>query len=152
MEAKNWSCIHNFFSKNDNALTTWQLEVDSKLPRVVKNKSNLPTPVTLLHFIKLLKIILCTFWKLKSNFAPPLDLEVTMAFSILSLVGLLAALAELPFKCLADVPRCDRENPDFTHSPYCLPYDYNLDIIPPMDGPLVINVDIFVFEVSILMP
>ena len=83
-----------------------------------------------------------------SNFAPPLDLEVTMAFSILSLVGLLAALAELPFKCLADVPRCDRENPDFTHSPYCLPYDYNLDIIPPMDGPLVINVDIFVFEVS----
>ena len=46
----------------------------------------------------------------------------------------------------ADVPRCDKNNPDFSKSPYCLPTDYNLDIMPPTDGPLAINVDIFVFE------
>ena len=47
----------------------------------------------------------------------------------------------------ADVPRCDKENPDFTNSPYCLPVHYNKDIIPETEGPLDINVDIFVFEV-----
>ena len=47
----------------------------------------------------------------------------------------------------ADVPRCDKENPDFTKSPYCLPVTYNKDLIPPTEGPLHINVDIFVFEV-----
>ena len=51
----------------------------------------------------------------------------------------------------ADVPRCDKENPDFTNSPYCLPVHYNKDIIPPTDGPLHINVDIFVFEVYLLI-
>jgi hypothetical protein len=24
-----------------------------------------------------------------------------------------------------DVPRCDGKNPNFTHSPFCLPTDYN---------------------------
>ena len=47
----------------------------------------------------------------------------------------------------ADVPRCEDDSPDFTNSPYCLPTSYNKDIIPPTDGPLRINVDIFVFEV-----
>lgn len=49
----------------------------------------------------------------------------------------------------SDIPRCHKDNPDFTKSPYCLPYDYNKDIVPPTHGePLYINVDIFVFEVS----
>ena len=47
----------------------------------------------------------------------------------------------------ADVPRCDKDSPDFTKSPYCLPHTYNKDLIPPTEGPLHINVDIFVFEV-----
>ena len=48
----------------------------------------------------------------------------------------------------ADVPRCDKDSPDFTKSPYCLPVTYNKDLIPPTEGPLHINVDIFVFEVQ----
>ena len=48
----------------------------------------------------------------------------------------------------ADVPRCDRNNPDFSQSPYCFPEDYNMDIVPHSDGPLHVNVDIFVFEVN----
>ena len=42
--------------------------------------------------------------------------------------------------------------PDFSLSPYCLPDDYNKDIVPPTDGkPLHINVDIWVFEVSLFI-
>jgi hypothetical protein len=48
-----------------------------------------------------------------------------------------------------DIPRCDGDNPDFSNNPYCLPNDYNKDIVPVTEGPLNINVDIFVFEVSI---
>eukprot|EP00093_Oithona_nana_P012399 12399.XXX_323856_316976_1 [CDS] Oithona nana genome sequencing. len=48
----------------------------------------------------------------------------------------------------ADVPRCDKNNPDFSKSPFCFPDDYNMDIVPASDGPLHVNVDIFVFEVS----
>ena len=51
----------------------------------------------------------------------------------------------------ADVPRCDKDSPDFTKSPYCLPVTYNKDLIPPTDGPLNINVDIFVFEVQLFL-
>ena len=51
----------------------------------------------------------------------------------------------------ADVPRCDKDSPDFTKSPYCLPVTYNKDLIPPTEGPLHINVDIFVFEVQSLL-
>jgi hypothetical protein len=47
-----------------------------------------------------------------------------------------------------DIPRCDGHNPEFTHSPFCLPNDYNKDIVPATEGPLHINVDIWVFEVS----
>ena len=47
------------------------------------------------------------------------------------------------------MPICSRTNPDFSKSPYCLPDDYNKDIVPPTGGePLHINVDIWVFEVS----
>jgi hypothetical protein len=49
------------------------------------------------------------------------------------------------------MPRCDSKDPDFelAKSPYCLPFDYNKDIVPPTYGdPLHINVDIWVFEVS----
>ena len=53
----------------------------------------------------------------------------------------------MPALAKALVPRCDGKNPDFTKSPYCLPNDYNMDIVPPTEGPLHINVDIFVFEV-----
>ena len=48
----------------------------------------------------------------------------------------------------ADVPRCDKNNPDFSKSPFCFPDDYNMDIVPASDGPLHVNVDIFVFEVN----
>ena len=68
-----------------------------------------------------------------------------MVTLILFCLGIL--VAKLPL-IWAGVPLCDKINPDFTASPYCLPDDYNLDIIPPMDGSLNINVDIFVFEVS----
>ena len=47
-----------------------------------------------------------------------------------------------------DVPRCDSKNPNFTPGPFCLPTDYNNDIVPETEGPLHINVDIWVFEVS----
>ena len=50
----------------------------------------------------------------------------------------------------ADVPTCDTDSPDFTSSPYCLPGDYNKDIIPPMEGPLHIHVNTFIFEVCFL--
>eukprot|EP00094_Tigriopus_californicus_P002620 TCALIF_02532-PA protein Name:"Similar to GABRG2 Gamma-aminobutyric acid receptor subunit gamma-2 (Gallus gallus)" AED:0.06 eAED:0.06 QI:0/0.66/0.25/0.75/1/0.75/4/0/253 len=46
------------------------------------------------------------------------------------------------------MPRCDGKGIDFSLTPYCLPQDYNKDIVPPTDGPLYINVDIWVFEVS----
>ena len=47
-----------------------------------------------------------------------------------------------------DMPVCNRTDPDFSKSPYCLPDDYNKDIVPPTGGqPLHINVDIWVFEV-----
>ncbi len=49
----------------------------------------------------------------------------------------------------SDMPRCDSSRPDFSMSPYCLPNDYNKDIVPPTNGmPLHINVDIWVFEVE----
>ena len=52
----------------------------------------------------------------------------------------------------ADVPRCDKNNPDFSKSPFCFPEDYNMDIVPHSDGPLHVNVDIFVFEVNKYLP
>ena len=70
---------------------------------------------------------------------------MTLASTLLSL---LVTMAGWPTRVQGDVPRCDGANPDFSNNPYCLPHDYNLDIIPPMDGPLHINVDIFVFEVN----
>lgn len=71
--------------------------------------------------------------------------KMTLASTLLSL---LVTMAGWPTRVQGDVPRCDGANPDFSNNPYCLPHDYNLDIIPPMDGPLHINVDIFVFEVN----
>ena len=65
------------------------------------------------------------------------------AIAVLLPILLLASITK------ADVPRCDKNNPDFSASPYCLPSDYNLDIIPPTDGPLNVNVDVFVFEVKL---
>ncbi len=64
--------------------------------------------------------------------------QATLAFLLLSiaLVG-------------CDVPRCDGKNPNFTYSPFCLPNDYNKDIVPHTDGPLHINVDIWVSQSSI---
>ncbi|TRY73728.1 hypothetical protein TCAL_02532 [Tigriopus californicus] len=50
--------------------------------------------------------------------------------------------------CQSGMPRCDGKGIDFSLTPYCLPQDYNKDIVPPTDGPLYINVDIWVFEVS----
>ena len=70
---------------------------------------------------------------------------MTLASTLLSL---LVTMAKWPTRVQGDVPRCDGAKPDFSNNPYCLPHDYNLDIIPPMDGPLHINVDIFVFEVN----
>ena len=66
--------------------------------------------------------------------------------SKMSQLALTVFVAMLIRPLQADVPRCDKNNPDFSKSPYCLPTDYNLDIMPPTDGPLAINVDIFVFE------
>lgn len=49
-----------------------------------------------------------------------------------------------------DMPVCDKEGRSLNSlAPYCLPHDYNKDLIPPMHGdPLPITVDIWVFEVS----
>jgi len=33
-------------------------------------------------------------------------------------------------------------------NPFCIPLDYNKDLIPPTEGPLEVFVDIFIFEVS----
>ncbi len=61
-------------------------------------------------------------------------------------VTMLMVLAAVPAGC--DMPMCNSSNPDFSKSPYCLPDDYNKDIVPPTQGrPLHINVDIWVFEV-----
>ena len=57
-------------------------------------------------------------------------------------------LVLLPLSAVGDIPRCHEDKPDFSKAPYCLPFDYNKDIVPPTTGPLYINVDIFVFEVS----
>ncbi len=91
-----------------------------------------------------------------------------MAFVLISVVVATAFLAFAE----ATVPMCDKNNPDFSKSPYCLPNDYNKDIVPETEGPLHVNVgktkpladhiagpqpcscsfisfsDIFVFEVS----
>lgn len=69
-----------------------------------------------------------------------------MTSSILVIIFLVICWLNQPAK--ADMPRCDGDSPDFSGSPYCLPFDYNLDIIPPTEGPLNVNVDIFVFEVN----
>lgn len=64
-----------------------------------------------------------------------------------ALLLLLLLLVSSP--CRGDIPRCHSDSPDFSASPYCLPYDYNKDIVPPTGGqPLNISVDIWVFEVS----
>ncbi|CAB4066050.1 unnamed protein product [Lepeophtheirus salmonis] len=49
-------------------------------------------------------------------------------------------------KCV--LPICDPENPDFSENPFCLPSNYNKDVVPPTEGPLNVHVDIWVFEVS----
>lgn len=47
----------------------------------------------------------------------------------------------------AAIPRCD-SNSD-SPGPFCMPQDYNKDLVPPTDGqPLSIHVDTWVFEVS----
>jgi len=61
---------------------------------------------------------------------------------------LLIVLLCLVCKVGGDIPRCDSKHPNFSYSPFCLPNDYNKDIVPPTEGPLNINVDIWVFEVS----
>lgn len=45
-----------------------------------------------------------------------------------------------------DIPICN-QNPKGEH-PFCIPEDYNKDLIPDTNGPLDIFVDIFIFEVS----
>ena len=68
-----------------------------------------------------------------------------MWFRILTSVLLL----QVGDRALSDMPICARASPDFSKSPYCLPDDYNKDIVPPTNGqPLNISVDIWVFEVS----
>ncbi len=78
---------------------------------------------------------------LRTVFLPlPLLLPLPAAFLLL-----------LPHPAGCDMPVCNRTDPDFSKSPYCLPDDYNKDIVPPTGGrPLHINVDIWVFEVRLL--
>ena len=47
-----------------------------------------------------------------------------------------------------DMPMCDEHGNSADPAPYCLPFDYNKDLVPPSNEPLRINVDIWVFEVS----
>ena len=61
---------------------------------------------------------------------------------------LLLFLATFGIKsAICDVPRCD-ESGSHPLEPFCMPNDYNKDLVPPTEGPLQINVDIWVFEVS----
>ena len=45
-----------------------------------------------------------------------------------------------------DIPLCD-EHGAHPVEPFCMPGDYNKDLVPPTEGPLNVNVDIWVFEV-----
>jgi len=52
----------------------------------------------------------------------------------------------LPRMAICDIPRCNPDN--MGDNPFCIPLDYNKDLIPPTEGPLEVFVDIFIFEVS----
>merc|ERR1719507_2528208 len=58
----------------------------------------------------------------------------------------LCLLLFLPQTAICDIPRCNPEN--MGDNPFCIPLDYNKDLIPPTEGPLEVFVDIFIFEVS----
>jgi len=60
---------------------------------------------------------------------------------ILSLVLLLLLVGGY-----CDIPICNHHKQG--EHPFCIPEDYNKDLIPPTNGPLDIFVDIFIFEVS----
>ena len=47
----------------------------------------------------------------------------------------------------ADIPICDADG-NHPIEPFCMPADYNKDLVPPTEGPLNVNVDIWVFEAS----
>ena len=47
-----------------------------------------------------------------------------------------------------DIPLCD-EHGSHPVEPFCMPDDYNKDLVPPTEGPLNVNVDIWVFEVRV---
>ena len=82
-------------------------------------------------------------WRLVSFFSTMMDLAFL-------LIVVMTTVLTRPL--YADVPRCDKNNPDFSKSPFCFPEDYNMDIVPHSDGPLHVNVDIFVFEVNKYLP
>merc|ERR1719419_2193117 len=55
-------------------------------------------------------------------------------------------VALIPTVTHCDIPICNQK-PKGDH-PFCIPEDYNKDLIPATNGPLDIFVDIFIFEVS----
>ena len=56
------------------------------------------------------------------------------------------AILLMPFyEIKGAIPRCDQ---DIFTGPFCMPRDYDRDKIPLAGGPLDVQVDIFVFEVS----
>lgn len=60
------------------------------------------------------------------------------------LVWSLVLVVGVRIKC--DIPVCNRNR--MGDHPFCIPDDYNKDMIPSSEGPLEIFVDIFIFEVS----
>jgi len=72
-------------------------------------------------------------------------LAVSIARKLVNKIAVVCVLI-LVIGVSSDIPICNQNS--LSDHPFCIPPDYNKDMIPSTDGPLEIFVDIFIFEVS----